>query len=192
MITYRPRRIVQRPAPILFDAAVSTPTIVVGVSDDESCCRAVEFAARRASVAARLVLVSATSSHAGPAHLSREMRAGSNALKGDAYLMEDAAIVDEVARRAREMARRAGAHRVATKVVEGAAHSVLLRVARDVGASSVVLGCSGEPGRTARRLAGVPDLVTIVVAPEGAFHLDVEPVRIVGLPWRRPAIAAAP
>ncbi|MGV9709579.1 universal stress protein [Gordonia sp. NPDC003424] len=150
------------------------PAIVVGVSGSESSQRAVEYAARSARHVASLLLVSAvgraSSRRPHRTHAELTLR---DALRDDAYLLDEQSLIDEAQRRAREIAHEAGAVHVLSMVRGGHPHSALLGAARQMDAQAIVLGGRTGRSRLIRSIGATGGFTVVVVEPgaEAAFSL---------------------
>ncbi|MFW0797148.1 universal stress protein [Gordonia sp. CPCC 205515] len=172
-----------------LDAAPSVrgprPAVVVGVSGTDASRRAVEYAARSARSVASLLLVSAVgrrSTHRTHAELTLR-----DALRDDAYLLDEQTMFDDAQREAREIAYNAGAVHVLSMMRFGHPYPVLVGAARQMQAHAIVMGCDTGPTRLVRRLSATAGFTVVAVNPAADAAFSLSPGSRLGRsgwPWR--------
>ena len=129
--------------------------IVVGVDGSDTSMRALDHASAIAGAdEARLLIVSAYE----PAR-AEDVKAGSDALREDAYLVVGSAPAEAMLREAATRARSGGAAQVDTLAVQGPPVAVLDQTVVDTAADLVVVGDVGLNTLTGRVFGSVPQKV---------------------------------
>ena len=137
--------------------------IVVGVDGSDTSLRALDHASAIAAAdEAQLLIVSAYQ----PAR-AEDVKAGSDALKDDAYLVVGSAPAEAMLGEAASRARSGGASRVDTLSVQGSPVAVLDQTVADTAADLLVVGDVGLNTLTGRVFGSLPQNV--------ARRTDVKP-----------------
>ncbi len=164
----QPTSIPVQPAPVAPQpTSAARSAIVIGVSGSPTSLAAVEYAARTFGDRKALYLVLALMPQQR-AVTSRTAGSWCDALKSDAYLVEDRSVFHEIQRRARETAFGAGATAVNDVALEGFPYPVLMRTIRETDAPTLILGCRGRPSRLVRRCARASGCETVLVGADAA------------------------
>lgn len=130
--------------------------VVVGTDGSETAEAAVREAARLAGACgARMTVVTAFTPH--PAEMARAREEAPEELQ---WMISDANAADERANRGREVARKAGAGEVVTRVDSGDPADIILRAAEDTGGDLIVVGSKGMSSPTRFLLGNVPNKVS--------------------------------
>jgi nucleotide-binding universal stress UspA family protein len=135
---------------------MSYRNVVVGTDGSDTAERAVEQAAKLAgSFGARLTVVTAYSPGGGVT--AQELESAPEDVR---WRLVDASGAEDLAGRAKEIARRAGVTDVRTRVAPGDPAAALIDAAEETLADVIVVGSKGMTGATRFLLGSVPNKVS--------------------------------
>lgn len=127
-------------------------TVVVGTDGSETSFRAVDRAAALAKDADATLVIACAYFPAGEKESARDR----DVLGPEAYQVVGSAPADDTVRTATDRARRVGAVRIETQVVQGKAADVLQKIAVERSADLLVVGNRGLNTLAGRLLGSVP------------------------------------